>query len=53
MNSEGMKIVNFRLYCPKCEHYAVKQEDEPCNSCLEESVNQYSEKPVNYKEKET
>lgn len=52
MNTEGEKFVNFRLYCPKCAHYTVKAEDEPCNSCLESPVNTYSEKPVNFKAKE-
>lgn len=52
MNSNREKFVNFRLYCPKCAHYAVPQDQEPCNECLEYPVNVESEKPVNYKEKE-
>lgn len=52
MNSEGEKFVNFRLYCPKCANYEVPQDEEPCNECLNYPTNRYSEKPVNYKEKE-
>ena len=52
MNENGEKMVNFRLYCPKCKHYTVAQEDEPCNECLDNPMNVYSEKPVKYEQKE-
>lgn len=52
MNSEGQKFVNYRLYCPKCKSYSVPQDEEPCNECLTYPVNDNSEKPINYKEKE-
>lgn len=52
MNENGEKFVNFRLYCPKCKNYEVAQDEEPCNECLENTVNVYSEKPINYKERE-
>lgn len=53
MNADGEKFVNFRLYCPKCKYYDLKQDEEPCNECLENPTNQYSTKPVMYKEKES
>jgi hypothetical protein len=52
MNADREKFVNFRLYCPKCEHYEVAQDAEPCNECLHYPTNVESEKPVKYKEKE-
>lgn len=52
MNDNHEKLVNFRLYCPKCQHYQVPQDEEPCNECLTYPANVESEKPVMYKEKE-
>ena len=51
MNENREKFVNFRLYCPKCKHYEVAQDEEPCNECLENPVNIESEKPVKYAER--
>ena len=47
------KIVDFGEYCKKCEYFDTDDTKgkEPCNSCLAESVNEYSKKPVNFKEK--
>ena len=49
-NSE--KEVRFDLYCQKCEHYPKREDEDPCYECLDSSVNYYSRKPVNFKEKE-
>lgn len=46
------KEVNFRIYCPKCKHYPLPQEVEPCNECLMHGYNIDSHKPVNFKEKD-
>ena len=46
------KEVNFRLYCPKCAHYKLKETEEPCNECLAQGFNYDSHKPINYKEKD-
>ena len=51
MNSNHEKFVNFRLYCPKCRFYELKEDEEPCNECLSYPVNVESEKPINYREK--
>ncbi len=50
MNADREKFVNFRLYCPKCKHYEVPQDKEPCNECLHYPTNVESEKPVKYEE---
>lgn len=49
--NNGMKEVYFEQYCKTCTHYKSKEEDDPCDDCLAESVNQYSHKPVKYEEK--
>lgn len=48
------RMVEFQKYCETCEHKAGSENDEnsPCWHCLEEPINLYSEKPVNYKEKD-
>ena len=51
MNDEGIKIVRFDLYCPKCKNYNTDESKDPCDGCLSEPCNQYSRKPVNFEEK--
>ena len=46
------KEVYFGEYCKKCKYLEKKENEEPCDECLENPVNLYSHKPVNYKEKE-
>lgn len=45
------KIVLFDLWCPKCKYRDKKEEQEPCNECLEQPVNLDSTKPINWKER--
>lgn len=52
MEDELYKEVYFHKYCKTCKHEKVKQEDEPCNTCLEDPVNLYSHKPVKYEKDE-
>lgn len=44
------KEVRFDIYCPKCKHKETNEEDDPCNGCLDECVNENSHKPVNFEE---
>lgn len=46
------KEVYFHMYCEKCKHKEVKDIDEPCNECLDNTTNVYSHKPVKFEEKE-
>lgn len=46
------KEVRFDTYCPTCEHCDKEENVDPCNDCLDEAMNNNSEKPVYYKEKE-
>jgi len=46
------KEVRFDKYCSSCEHEDVNEAEDPCNKCLTNPVNEYSQKPVNWSEKE-
>lgn len=48
MEDEQYKEVYFHEYCKTCKHKDVKDQDEPCNTCLEDPINLYSHKPVKY-----
>lgn len=48
---DSYKIVHFGEYCKTCEHYTKKEEEDPCDECLNEPANLYSHKPVNYSKK--
>ena len=43
-------LVNFNDYCPNCEYAKVDGIDEPCNTCLDYPVNQYTDIPVKFKD---
>ena len=43
--------VLFDKYCPTCKHYKKDGAKDPCNDCLTEPYNEYSEKPVYWEEK--
>lgn len=44
------KEVYFDKYCSTCKHKDLNEEDEPCCDCLEEAVNVYSHKPIQWEE---
>ena len=50
--NEGYKEVYFDQYCKTCKHKEKKDNEEPCDECLDNPINLYSHKPVNYKEKD-
>lgn len=52
MQTEIFKIVDFNKWCPLCQNKDKKEEDKPCDECLEYATNLYSTKPVMWKEKE-
>lgn len=47
------KEVYFDQYCKTCAHKNTDEAEEPCRECLNESVNLYSHKPVNWEEKDS
>ena len=46
------KEVYFDEYCKTCKHEKCVGYETPCEECLDNPVNLYSHKPINYKEKE-
>lgn len=49
-DNEDYKEVRYERYCQTCKFKATKQYEEPCNKCLEEYTNLYTEKPVRWEE---
>ena len=45
------KMVEFDKYCKTCKHSEVKDNEEPCDECLDNPVNVNSHRPVNWEEK--
>lgn len=50
--NEGYKEVYFNQYCLECKHGLVPMTEEPCNECLDNPVQLYSHKPINFEEKD-
>jgi len=50
---ENTKFVKFDEYCKKCVNKDTEESDpyKPCNDCLAVPAREYSERPVNFKEK--
>ena len=50
-NEQPYKEVLYCDYCKKCKFKDCPESDEPCYTCLDNPVNEYSHKPIKYKEK--
>lgn len=48
MNNQ--KEVLFNLYCKLCKHWGKKEDEYPCEECLNEGFNIDSHKPVKWQE---
>lgn len=46
------KEVDFAKYCKTCDHSDLSETEDPCFECLDNPVNLYSHKPVNWEGKE-
>ena len=51
MNHDDYREVDFNKYCKTCKHEEVKEVENPCNECLDEPYNEYTDKPVKWEEK--
>lgn len=49
---EGDMLVDFYTHCKTCEYENTIETDAPCNECLEQPTNEYTTRPVMWKEKE-
>ena len=47
------KMVEYEKWCPKCIHFKELDWKDACNDCLNNPFNDFSHKPINFKEKET
>ena len=47
---KSYKEVRFDQYCKKCKHCNKKEDEEPCDECLNNPTNLYSHKPINFEE---
>lgn len=50
--NEYYKIVDFKKYCETCKYKELKESESICDECLSNPLNLYSEKPINWVEKE-
>ena len=46
------KEVYFSLYCDQCKYNDKKETDDPCNECLAHPSNEWSHKPMKFKEED-
>lgn len=44
------KIVEFENWCKLCKHYTKSGNDEPCETCLTNPVNENSHKPTEWEQ---
>lgn len=44
------KEVEFGAWCDKCEYYDKQEWEDPCDECLNSPRNEYSRRPVCFKE---
>lgn len=42
------KFVRFDKYCETCKHKKVDEYEDPCNECLDNPVNDHTDKPIKY-----
>ena len=50
MEEDIYKEVWFDEYCKTCEYSKNKEDEKPCDECLNEPVNLHSHKPVHWKD---
>lgn len=50
VNDESYKEVYYHMYCDKCKHKDIDEEDDPCNECLTEGAVINSHKPTKFEE---
>lgn len=51
MSEHRLKMVWFNGYCQKCKYLNKKENEEPCDECLEHPINEDSHKPVKFEDK--
>lgn len=52
MNSDNLREVHFEKYCKTCKYSDLEEIFEPCTICLESGMNESTDQPVLWEEKE-
>lgn len=52
MDNEDYREVDFHKYCETCKYEELKENEEPCDECLDVPYNEHTSKPVRWEEKE-
>ena len=47
---EDYRMVDFDTYCKICRYCDKDALEDPCYDCLDEPINQFTDRPVNYTE---
>lgn len=50
MMENQLVFVDFEKHCKTCKHNKLKETLDPCNGCLDNPINENSDKPVCYEE---
>ena len=48
----NLKEVRFDIHCKKCKYSKLNESLDPCNECLETGMNEETEKPAYFKERD-
>lgn len=48
MSTSNSKEVYYFIYCSTCKHAHVHPDEDPCNDCLDQPLNENSHRPVRY-----
>ena len=51
MIENSQMMVRYDIWCQKCTHKNTKENDEPCDECLDNPVSENTERPIKFKEK--
>ena len=43
------KEVDYKTYCPKCDHYEKNEDESPCDHCLSRPFREGSHRPAYFK----
>lgn len=50
--SDDFREVQFDRYCKYCKYVKLVETRDPCNGCLANPVNQNTDKPVKFEDKD-
>ncbi len=51
MNGDNLVMVDFEKYCKTCKYEKLAESVDPCNECLEVPMNEATDKPYMWEEK--